>query len=212
MARRQAARELGRWDRTALLSVLCCLSAIWPAACVGPNIGGHFRAASLSWTKLEGNEVQFELLSSWKRSHSAHLVHGTPALGRIFLGDHVRVGGQATPRLDFGDGHMAFLDVEVTDFSEAGDWFSGVSIVNHTTPHCSGAEKRNVPTHPRSRKSSRWGRGFPSRVQEQRLRQLVCGAATSPQITLCRIVAAQARSHAPSDALSDHIPLELSTG
>ena len=132
MARRQAARELGRWDRTALVAVLCCLSAIWPAACVGPNIGGHFRAASLSWTKLEGNEVQFELLSSWKRSHSAHLVHGTPALGRIFLGDHVRVGGQTPPRLDFGDGHMAFLDVEVTDFSEAGDWFSGVSIFNHT--------------------------------------------------------------------------------
>jgi len=132
MARRQSAPGRFHAGPAARLAALCCLSAVWPAASVGPNSGGHFRSGSIAWTKLEGNTVQFELLSSWKRSHSAHLVHGTPAHGRIFLGDVVRVGGQVTPRLDFGDGGVAYIDVEVTAFDEVGDWFSGVSIITHT--------------------------------------------------------------------------------
>ena len=54
------------------------------------------------------------------------------AAGRIFLGDHVEVGGHIPPQLDFGDGAVGFLVVEVTDFSESGDWFSGFSVFEHT--------------------------------------------------------------------------------
>ena len=115
-----------------LLSAVCCLFTVAPALCVGPNAGGHFRDGSLAWSKLEGNTVQFELLSTWKRSHSGHLVHGVTAEGRIFVGDEVTVGGQVPPKLDFGDGAFQYVVVKVTSFSEEGDWFSGVSIFTHT--------------------------------------------------------------------------------
>ena len=118
---------------SALLAALWSLVAIAPTvSSVGPSIGGHFRAGSLSWTKLQGNAVQFELLSSWKRSHSGNLVNGVPAQGRIFIGDRVRVSGQDDIQLDFGDGAFAFVDVDVQSYSESGDWFEGITIFNHT--------------------------------------------------------------------------------
>ena len=120
--------------RAALLAVLC-IGSVVPAVCVGGggiSPGGHFRDGSVAWTKLEGNTVEFELLSSWKRSHAGHYVNGAPANGRIYLGDHVTVGGQVPPKFDFGDGAFQYLVVEVTSFSEEGDWFSGISYFTHT--------------------------------------------------------------------------------
>jgi len=120
---------------TALLATCCNLACLTPVACVGGggvSPGGHFRDGSLAWTKLEGNTVEFEMLTSWKRSHAGHYVDGAPAHGKIYLGDHVTVGGQVPPKLDFGDGAFQYMVVEVTSFSEDGDWFSGISYFTHT--------------------------------------------------------------------------------
>ena len=141
-----ACRPVGFRARWSLLVAAGCLAAVAPAA-GQPGSGGHFRAGSISWTRTEGNSVRFEVLSSWTRSYSGHRVrHRTAsgalddwraAEGRIFLGDHVEVGGHIPPQLDFGDGAVGFLVVEVTDFSESGDWFSGFSVFEHayTTPN-----------------------------------------------------------------------------
>jgi len=148
--------------RAGLVAAFCCLGAIVPAVCVGSNAGGHFRDGSLSWTKMEGNVVQFELLSTWMRSHSGHLVHGMPAHGHIFLGDIVRVGGQVSPKLDFGDGAFAFVDVFVTSFSEKGDWFSGHTMVDHKYDTPNNGWRINVDRYGdlHTTQGSPWGARF----------------------------------------------------
>mmetsp|Transcript_21020 Transcript_21020/g.50710 ORF Transcript_21020/g.50710 Transcript_21020/m.50710 type:complete len:1015 (-) Transcript_21020:65-3109(-) len=116
-----------------LAAVALCLLASAARADPPPTPeAGHFRGGSIAWTSLGGNEVEFEILSSWRRSHNGHYLHGSPAMGQIFIGDEVTVGGQSSPRLLFGDDSFAYLVVKVTDYSEADDWFSGVYRVNHS--------------------------------------------------------------------------------
>jgi len=111
---------------------------------------------------MEGNTVQFELLSTWKRSHSGHLVHGMPARSQIFLGDIVRVGGQVSPKLDFGDGAVAFVDVNVTSFSEENDWFSGYTLFDHKYATPNNGWRINVDRYgdPHTTQGSPWGAKF----------------------------------------------------
>ena len=119
-----------------LAAVALCLLASAARADPPPTPeAGHFRGGSLAWTSLGGNTVEFEILSSWRRSHTGHYLHGSPAVGQIFIGDKVTVGGQSSPRMLFGDDSFAYLVVKVTDYSEQDDWFSGEYRVNHTYPN-----------------------------------------------------------------------------
>ena len=83
-----------------LAAVALCLLASAAIAQPPTPEAGHFRGGSLAWTSLGGNTVEFEILSSWRRSHNGHYLHGSPAMGQIFIGDEVSDPG--SPSLVLG--------------------------------------------------------------------------------------------------------------
>jgi hypothetical protein len=88
--------------RCIISTVLSVLASVARADPPPVAEAGHFRGGSVAWTSLGGNTVEFEILSSWRRSHSGNYLRGTSAQGRIFIGDEVTVNGQSAPRILFG--------------------------------------------------------------------------------------------------------------
>lgn len=91
----------------ALLLVMCGMAG------GQPTTGGHFRSGSIAWLKLDGNEVEFEIMAEWKRSYSGNYKLGAPANSSIFVGDKINIQGAKSPRLLFGDGAFTYLVSEV---------------------------------------------------------------------------------------------------
>jgi len=101
--------------------------------------GGHFRSGAIAWHKLEGNEVEFEIQAEWRMSHTGHYKHGSPANSSIFVGDHISIGGEQSPRLLFGDGKFQYIVSEVTAVSAVDDSFRGITRIRHTYDNPKGA-------------------------------------------------------------------------
>uniref|UniRef100_A0A7S0M3A7 Integrin beta-like protein A-E N-terminal domain-containing protein n=1 Tax=Cryptomonas curvata TaxID=233186 RepID=A0A7S0M3A7_9CRYP len=98
-----------------------------------PPAAGHYRAGSISWRKLEGNTVEFEVQSEWRKSYTGLLKGGIPAYGNMSINDLITVGGAEPPTLLFGDGSkIEIMSFYVTSFSVSEDWFRGVRRYNHT--------------------------------------------------------------------------------
>jgi hypothetical protein len=101
-----------------------------------PDNEGNFRAASISWMAISGNTVDIHLQSEWTRSYSGYTQASTGnfILGptQAVIGDVVRISGRVPPRLFFGDGQFANIDVRVTSYSSADDWFRGNTTLRHT--------------------------------------------------------------------------------
>ena len=98
-----------------------------------PPAAGHYRSASIGWKRVQGNTVEFEVLSEWRSSYTGLLKGGIPAYGNISINDLITVGGAEPPTLLFGDGSkIEIMSFYVTSFSVMEDWFRGVRRYNHT--------------------------------------------------------------------------------
>jgi len=112
---------------------------------------GHFLFASITWERVEGNTVMFEITSAWRRKHhwpckkdeGFNGPDGWPGLGQelsvvglSMVSDagekRQEAAGQVASKFYTGDGIEYDLSLKVTSFSIKEDWLMGVSFVQHT--------------------------------------------------------------------------------
>ena len=143
----------------ALVVCLCAMAGVSRAAvCPTQNdlqassdTTGHFLYASITWERVEGNTVMFEITSAWRRKHHWPCVKeegfngpdGWPGLGQELSvvglsmvqddGEKRQEStGQVATKFYPGDGTEYDLTLKVTSYSIKEDWLMGVSYVQHT--------------------------------------------------------------------------------
>jgi len=111
---------------------------------LGLASASHFRYASISWEKHEGNEVVFSIATAWRRSYDGNYkaYHtndnsyskstGTGFDGYPVTGDEIEVNGLEWPIFDTGDDTITYLSFKVVAYSTAEDWMYGHTTVRHT--------------------------------------------------------------------------------
>ena len=137
---------------------------------------GHFLFASITWERVEGNTVMFEITSAWRRKHHWPCKEGKgfngpdgwPGLGQelsiVGLNMIDEHGGQRQNAQDEpflaqnnagkvatkfypGDGAEYDLTLKVTSYSIEEDWLMGVSYVQHTYSKTQHSLQPFYPTH-----------------------------------------------------------------
>lgn len=128
----------------------CFLLALF----LGLASASHFRYASISWEKEEGNKVVFSIATAWRRSYDGNYktYHtgdnsyskstGTGFDGYPVTGDEIEVNGLEWPIFDTGDDTITYLTFKVVAYSTAEDWMYGHTTVEHTykTPSNKGSD------------------------------------------------------------------------
>jgi hypothetical protein len=153
----------------ALVVCLCAMAGVSRAAvCPTQNdlqassdTTGHFLYASITWERVEGNTVMFEITSAWRRKHhwpckdgkGFNGPDGWPGLGQELsvVGLNMiddsgesrarpqdsaylaqKSAGALSTKFYPGDGTEYDLTLKVTSYSIKEDWLMGVSYVQHT--------------------------------------------------------------------------------
>jgi hypothetical protein len=83
------------------------------------SYASHFRHGNMSWRVVSGRTIEFKITQAWRRS---------------FYGGNIVVGS-VVPRIDrlnFGDGTVAFFNLNVTAVSIPDDFFYGEATVTKT--------------------------------------------------------------------------------
>mmetsp|Transcript_59543 Transcript_59543/g.140278 ORF Transcript_59543/g.140278 Transcript_59543/m.140278 type:complete len:835 (+) Transcript_59543:252-2756(+) len=100
----------------------------------GPANGGHFRFATVSWTRLEAQppKIRFTVEAAFRRDYSAVNFRGSGADGHLVVGDHFKPSGLETIMFDFGDGSMLTpMTFTVEAYSIAEDWVQATCSFDH---------------------------------------------------------------------------------
>jgi len=112
---------------------------------------GHFISASISWKRLEGRKVEFQILSTWRKDFTwPKPSRQDPAGFQIKLGTQLPIvgvayqmgprecpsqgsSGDAFTRFDPGDGSVrsSGLTMQVTSMSTEENWLTGVTYIVH---------------------------------------------------------------------------------
>mmetsp|Transcript_32314 Transcript_32314/g.77148 ORF Transcript_32314/g.77148 Transcript_32314/m.77148 type:complete len:637 (-) Transcript_32314:89-1999(-) len=125
---------------SSLLLALLSLSVLPFLMAQEGNGGGHFRYATMYWSKTDdamSNTVEITVESAWRRSYSSRYFTEVIQSGETVL----QINGQVPPAVHLGDGTTRYLDaVKLTAMSESEDWVLGTQVITHTynTPNHRG--------------------------------------------------------------------------
>lgn len=104
----------------------------------------HLRYGTITWEKGNGNHVKFTIETAWRRSYDGNYkTHHKGQNGYLkstgtgndqypVTGDVIEINGLEWPVFQTGDGTMSYLTLTVTAYSQAEDWFYGVTTIDHT--------------------------------------------------------------------------------
>eukprot|EP00960_Hanusia_phi_P050634 760334-Hanusia_phi.AAC.5 len=97
-----------------------------------PAEGGHFKYASLSWSKptdLPPNYVRFTLVSAWSTKFLPFQLQ-TPNQ-EVAVGDTIRIQGLGNPVLNFGDGKSSVVLTKVLLVDNDLEMWRGEAVIEH---------------------------------------------------------------------------------